>query len=333
MNSVPPIPIDSIPQRQPSGMGASVQVYIDNFVKSKELPPPSQKAAVFQYLDKLRIDAAASRMYKDAAKYQQISKDMQQAYFVEREMEKMRTTSRRISTARSALQTKISSNTQQYNTEIENYKNKRMKELQKIKESHEEQLQEFSNHWKNPKTMLEFAKPSPQLLNLRNIEKKQVILGDYQGAEIVRQRAVDLEKIETKNANNRAIAKMNVDYQNLLRKQQAEIDNFNKRTELQIQFFESQKNSSVAAISTQIRLNSTDPPRHTRKRKISYDQIYQKSKARPKSEIEEMEPEITLATPRTFSKMMEIRSISQGRQLDLDGIDITQHIKKPVRMH
>ncbi|KAI5542918.1 hypothetical protein TVAGG3_0076670 [Trichomonas vaginalis G3] len=72
-------------------MGRSVQVYIDNFVKSKELPPPSQKAAVFQYLDKLRIDAAASRMYKDACQIPTNFKRYAASLFREREMEKMRT--------------------------------------------------------------------------------------------------------------------------------------------------------------------------------------------------------------------------------------------------
>ena len=305
---------------------------LNRFINKKELPPLELKQKVFQLLDRLRIDAATNRYYKEAGKYQQITKDLQQRFLVEQEMEQIRSTSRRKDSTRFNMESKLGSTCRQYDREIEAYKHKRYEELNKLKKQHQLQIHEFTEKWKDSKHMQEFSKPSPQLLQLRQIERKQVILGDYEAADITSQRANALEKEETKKANERAISKMKMDYNNLLKKQEAEIDNFNTRTQLQIQALETQKENQAETLNTCIRLSQPFPrPQQRKSRKISPERAIILKKGRPKSEIANQPPDVSLSTPRTFKKMMDIRTGIPGVKLGLDGIDITQHIKKPKR--
>ena len=303
------------------------------YINKKELPPLALKSKVFQLLDRLRVDAATNRYYKEAARYQQITRNLQQAFLVEQEMEQIRNTSRRKDSSRSNMESKLGQTRRQYDREIEAYKEKRYQELNKIKSQHEIQIKQFSDKWKDSKQMQEFTKASPQLLQLRNIERKQVILGDYEAADETAQRADLLEKEETIKANERAISKMKMDYNNLLKKQEAEIDNFNTRTELTVKALETQKETQSEALNTCIRLSKPfpRPERKVRKRKISPEHAFILQKGRPKSEIANQPPDVSLSTPRTFKKMMDIRTANGGIKLGLDGIDITQHIKKPQK--
>jgi hypothetical protein len=91
-----------------------------------------------------------------------------------------------------------------------------------LAERHREALSAFEGHWNDPKSVLEFSKPSPQLLQLRATEHKLALINDFARAATVKANADALERRETVAAQARAQRAMESEVDRILRKQREE---------------------------------------------------------------------------------------------------------------
>ncbi|KAK8882230.1 hypothetical protein M9Y10_044871 [Tritrichomonas musculus] len=95
--------------------------------------------------------------------------------------------------------------------------------MNSLEEIHVAELREFENKWNSEDFLRRFSKPSASLLQLKAIERSMVIAKMFDDAKVVKSRAEQLERIETREQQNRAESEMKVERQRLLDRQNREM--------------------------------------------------------------------------------------------------------------
>jgi hypothetical protein len=91
-----------------------------------------------------------------------------------------------------------------------------------LAERHEKEQLDFHSYWSDSKSLLEFSKPSPQLLQLRTIQHKLALINDFGRAATIRNTADRLEGQETAAAQLRAQRTMEAEARRLVQRQAEE---------------------------------------------------------------------------------------------------------------
>jgi hypothetical protein len=87
---------------------------------------------------------------------------------------------------------------------------------------HEAERERFLKYWERPTILLKFSKPSPALLDMREVQRRMTIVMDFAGAEYMKQQADALEMREAQEANDRAARTMKTAASHLRRRQERE---------------------------------------------------------------------------------------------------------------
>lgn len=94
--------------------------------------------------------------------------------------------------------------------------------LNALDEIHQAEMRQFEEKWNNEDFLRRFSKPSSSLLQLKAVERSMVIAKMFDEAKVVKSRAEQLEKQETRNQQNRAEQEMKVERTRLLERQKKE---------------------------------------------------------------------------------------------------------------
>lgn len=295
-----------------SDINAALDSYLSN---SRNKPPLGMKSRIFQCIARRRIDAAESKNYLLAAKLATAEQELRKYY--SNGSPTSRTGSEFGSSAR-VLRTKLQNARQDFDARIEDYKQQRSQFMSDLKRQHDFELSEFAARWKDPQSFAYYAKSSSHLLQLRDIERKKVILQDYEGAEETRRVADSLEKRETKDAQEKAILCMKSQLEQLEKKHQMEVEAAERMTKKKIDHLTKEKNAVVVPLELALK---------RAEERESKPDLRRRSTTSMKNLSYDVETDETnLATPRTFRKMYDMRAPTGVRHLELQGIDITQYL-------
>ena len=323
--NIPPLPLNQTNDNR--------DLPTESYIKANRNPPPHLRKQVFQELERRKITAASHRDYDEAAR---IVKAQQKL--------KNRSTSKNAKTPPShygtspseELKKKIFSITLDFDQKIAELKQSRDQATLEIQAKQEEELQKFSETWASPKNLSEFSKPSPQLLQLRDIERRKVLLNDFEGASQTKKIADKLEKKEKEAAQSRAISSMKADYKNMLERHQREKEANQLLTNTQLHHLESLKEDVLRPLQIALKraqsIEEQTPPEYqaqvksSRKTRSSMgDAPKYSQRSSTRNYIDPDDDDIEIATPRTQKRAQDMRAEHRIKALDLDGIDVSQY--------
>ena len=192
---------------------------------------------------------------------------------------------------------------------------KKMK-LEEIKARHESEQDKFEEHWNTPTTVMAFSKPSPQLLQLRRLQKTSALTNDFQRAKELKLRADELEKEETKLAERKATASMQAAYKNLVDKQAKEIEFATMNWRRQLLMMQGERDAELEKANLCLRQLQIkkDECQTTRVRPLS---CLSKPKKDPKA----------IATPRTRRQITDYKAATTQEKLQLMGFNVKDVIR------
>jgi hypothetical protein len=101
------------------------------------------------------------------------------------------------------------------------------KRRSEIEERHSRERQEFTAQWSNPDFLLSFCKASPQLLQLRQVQRNHALSKDFDGAIATKSIADRRQAIEEADSLTRAKAAMRTQYQQMAARQSRELEAVN----------------------------------------------------------------------------------------------------------
>ena len=313
---VPSLPLHAMSQ------GTSIEQMIKDFEDRGVLPPQSQRSHVLQHLTTKRIKASNEQRYLDAAKFLNLYKKLRQAYLDEKTVKtKRQKTTKNPESNLTDIKRRIALTNQKYIEKKNKYENKRDETIRLTKEQHWSEIKKFRKYWNNPASLVQYAKPSYQLQQLRVRERKQAIIQDYEGAEATKILADKLAKKETKEAQKRAEEAMNKQYEAMLQRQEKEIKGIELHYKRKLATLEKEYNEKSEQL--QLGLKWQEIEKEELIRKTAQVSTYTNAKVLYQEPLED-EPSIEegAMTPRTFQELVERRNTAKADLLPLQGIDI-----------
>jgi len=192
--------------------------------------------------------------------------------------------------------------------------------------NHEEERKLLESRVMSKEFMIEFNKPSTTLLQMRKLQHQHAVARDFVGAKEMKKKADDLEKSESKDAQDRAMRKATVLFANLQEKQRNEVScsqaNWKrKRIEL-----EQKRDLELNSLKTQLKLLER------KEKETSQSTFHSKSSLMPNPSNTQSFAALTKpTTPRTRKNFAKYRMEPHHNNIQIQTIDINRIPLSPHR--
>jgi hypothetical protein len=130
---------------------------------------------------------------------------------------------------------------------LERRREEARKRLEELKKWHEIENEELEKEWASPAALIRFSKPSPELLQVRRKQKGYALLRDFENAKEMKLQAMEMEAKECGEATRRFIAAFENARQQLLERQQRELECLVAKSELKITCVEGETEKEIEA--------------------------------------------------------------------------------------
>jgi hypothetical protein len=107
---------------------------------------------------------------------------------------------------------------------IGEFKERATHKMELLREKHEAERRNFEGQCQSPEFLQKFTKPSSQLLQLLKVQKNLALQHNFEGAKQVKERAKELQRQETDEAQKRAMRSVQQNYEKLCFRQRREIE-------------------------------------------------------------------------------------------------------------
>ena len=130
---------------------------------------------------------------------------------------------------------------------------------------HQEEQDIFRENWSRPEAKIPFSKPSAELIEMRKQQQVRAYLHDFKTAKAIQQEARSLEEKEAAAGAKRFEAALKTAYQQLVQRQQREVQCLIENVELQLTNLERMKEKELSTNNTtqknlEMRLTSMKQP-------------------------------------------------------------------------
>jgi hypothetical protein len=309
--AIPPVQIST----EPTFVTEDPRTYIDAYLENpSKKPPPSLKSQILPILAHRRIEAASIKDYSTASRLSRAEQDLR-AYFQSvqnfgRAVRSVRT----IATPSKDLSSRLQDAQQRHEQQIEQWTREREKAVADLRLAHEYELKELREKWEDPEALKAFNKPSTQLLQLREIERRKVVLMDYDSAEETKRQADTLEREETARARDRIGVAMQRNLEQVRRRQQMEIEAAERLTGKKLRHLEKERDSEIGALERQVK-------KAENREKNEPGAISAKCNRGQRDRSPRYEgDDVALASPRTFRQMYQLRAGNGVQKLQLSPV-------------
>jgi hypothetical protein len=211
------------------------------------------------------------------------------------------------------LKARVRKKSEEYNNKIRVYVNHRSNVVRKITDAQSKEVQDFINHWSDPRIQSQFCKPSTTLLQYRSIERRRVALADYEGAETIRQVADCLELREAEEAKEKMTEMIRSQFNLLHQKQAIELDGVRSFTERQLRRLQQERDSVIVPLMKAVQ--------KAEQREDRASDVIRAKSARSRRE-REPNLKVDLIEPAVSGQIYQLRGEIKVRQLKVGEIDV-----------
>ncbi|OHS93104.1 hypothetical protein TRFO_40589 [Tritrichomonas foetus] len=290
---------------------------IDRLLDTKKLPPKEMHKSLIVYLKKNIFKNIIDQDYDEAERLK-TAQDLllAETNIVCNDQEKksiVKSIEQRIESTKD----KLHESKKQWKLKFDNFEIEIQNKLQELQIKHDEEIENFEKTWNSQEVLLQFNKPSAQLLEIRKLQRTKALSGDFSGAKDLKARGDRLEKEETKRAETRATNAMKAAYSKLLEKQKRELEYANQNWNHQRSIIEIEKDQEIHSIELTLKQLQIKLKESKVKSPSCLSAIAAATKKKAKKNSREV---TTPTTPRTRKQMVEFRAAPRQDKLALNGI-------------
>lgn len=292
---------------------------LDGYLETGLLPDDEYEHPIINEIERRRLDAIESGDYEKAFNMDKLSMQIQQGYNNRRsQMSKdtrVQELQEKIEDAKNELYVKK----KDWEQMIQIEKQKCTEEVYLLDAKHESDLKQFDQKWEDPNNLRLFSKPSQQLLQMRKVERTLVLQRSYQKASLTRKQADKIEKSETKINQQKALLDMKFQREKIIEQQDKERETI----EIKIR-------QRMSVLNMKMRQDLEVLEKRVKKLEILMHQA--KSGRVDIVNRPQTPPAECKLTPRTSSKLVEFRSSTYYKPLNIRPIQSTPTRKKRKRL-
>jgi hypothetical protein len=198
-----------------------ISAVLKHYLTTKEYPDPRLAKPLLQWIASLTADAIAWYDYREAELLHRADRDLRE--FFQGNLQSSRAQSRRHRSSPAQLSARLDRIESHYSIQRETADRDAERQRAALKRRHESERERFAKYWESSASLLKFSKPSPALLDLREVQRRMTVVMDFEGAEYMKQVADALEILEAVEAQKRAEQAMKVAAAQLSRRQEREL--------------------------------------------------------------------------------------------------------------
>ncbi|KAK8896191.1 hypothetical protein M9Y10_014086 [Tritrichomonas musculus] len=330
--SAPPSPDVSLPGIDLSSFSVNGSSALDDYLKKKIYPSIEMRREVFQEITRRKVDATLKHDYVTGDILSQAEQELHQ-YFRKVRLDSFSTIIQNNRQDPSEIKRRLKTLNDEYDNKIKEVEESFSNLRKQMNDRHKQERTNFTEHWKDPKILLEYSKPSPYLLQLRELERRKALLNDFKGALEMKKQGDALEKKETTEAQKRAKKAMEIMGEQLIKQQLKEEEMLNENERKRMEDIQAKRSIIIQPLVNIIKrdkeVNSLTPKLRERERpSTSFSSC---ATARYRSYLVSREDDKEIATPRTFRRQVEYRNSSLVKQLSMEELDPDDFFKTKDR--
>lgn len=280
----------------------------EKLIETKIIPEEQIRGQLLVYVKKELVNSIMNQDYDSAERY--------------KEGEKLLSKNPKVETHRAAniipittriqcLKDKIESYKEEWEDKFQEFLDNKKEKQEELLEKQQHEVEDFQTKWESRETMLQFNKPSAQLLQIRKIQMSAAFENDFQRAKELKKHGDELEKIETAKAEKIALSAMKRAYHNLQIKHEREVVCANQNWARQQKNLENERDKKLNQYNTQLKA-------------LQYKKENERKEAihtimRPKCPSKNENP---VLTPRSRNNLKEYKSNNNAGTLNLNPLKV-----------
>lgn len=197
---------------------------IKQMLSKRKAPPKDMVDEIQRYILRMTRVSVKKQKYDSANKYEQAKQLLTQltdpcsGYYQDKV--KRETAYKQYENAKKQL----IEVTKQWHQTISNAKEISKQRVETLKQTHEDEIEQFQEDWESPEFLAPFNKPSSSLLKLRDVEKIYGLNKEFEKAKEAHRQAQQIEEMEVKQQREKAMNTMKTQFNQLLERQKKEVD-------------------------------------------------------------------------------------------------------------
>lgn len=240
---------------------------LNNFKKKGRLPDITQRTQLVQYIQREKVNNVVAQRFGKAQELQDLLQKYQKAIVDQEIKERNRDKIENLKASLDSTKEELKKNDKEIKYKIEDEKEKQKEHYYVLLQRQDEELNTFERKWNDPNFIQKYAKPSSTLLSMKNVERSMVLTKMFDRAEIVHNKVKELEKVESRQAQEVAENEMEREKQKILSRQASEIQAYELHCTRQIEIIERNHESSrlktkgkIAKLEAEILELEKNPP-------------------------------------------------------------------------
>lgn len=211
-------------ENKPKYTESDYEEAIKQMFNKKKAPPKEMVDELQAYILKMTRHSVKKQKYDSANRYEQAKQLLTQltdpcsGYYQDKL--KRETAYKQYENAKKQLLEV----TKQWHQTISNAKENSKQRVDSLKQTHEDEIEQFQEDWESPEYLAPFNKPSSALLKLRDVEKIYGLNKEFEKAKEAHRQAQAIEDMEVKQQREKAMNVMKTQFNQLLERQKKEVD-------------------------------------------------------------------------------------------------------------
>lgn len=326
--TAPTSPGTSIPEIDLTSVSMNGIKALDDYLNNKKFPSIEFRAEIFQEIARRKTDATLRKDYKKGEILSTAEKELHE-YFRKVRFDSFSTIMNSSKSDIYDIRKRLQILNDEFDHKIQEVKQSFANQRQQMDQRHKKEREDFIQKWKDPKSLLEFSKPSPHLLQIRELERRKALANDFRGASEMKKQGDAIEKKETAAAQKRAQKAMEINGEQLMKQQLKEEDMLTENERVRLEEIETKRSVTVQPLVSMIKredeIMSLAPKLRERERPSGTASSC--CTARYRTFLASSIDDKDIATPRTFRRQVEYRNSSLARQLPVSELDPDQFFK------
>lgn len=322
----PPTPISgfTVTDGHPSPREISLNIQQDpvyaatvDLIEKGEIPPQEMRCDVATLLKRKSVEYITNEQYDEAAIIENATSQLRK-YIQDEPIEHKNCVMKKgLENRLQRIEAEYKIENDDWDAVLKRFKEEQEIERKKLIKMHEEEQRQFREKWSTPSMLMHFNKPSPQLLLLRKQQKSMALAKNFEEAKKIKKEADNLQKIETEEAERRAIAVMNAQYQNLLEKQKRKLECFDEHNNRSCEYVIAEKKKVTEPMQKTILSLKSGYPTYYDKWDESDASSFRSSMTQEK---------VAQVTPRTKKRLNDYRIQENSPKLNLNGLRLRESV-------
>lgn len=244
---------DISPSPQSIVLSDPVSAALDAFLKRREIPPPEMIQPVLELMKSESVKAIIAEDYDYAEQLDKGAHELRRQRQWSSNVMKASETSKALDEKLAKARSELKAESDEWDRVLAEFKVVQQQQRNAMLEDHVREQREYEEKWNDPAMLIPFTKPSPQLLQLRKMQKKMALVKRFSEAKEIKRQAEQMQREEAKEAEKKAMATIKAGFDNVIERQRREIQCFDEHERRSITYIEQERKKATEPIEKQIR--------------------------------------------------------------------------------